>query len=79
MGLKAQAKSASGLVARNASREILASKTVILFKHIPRSANIMAHELAREAMRNGSRTYLLGGLPEQDATEDGSCRRREPD
>ncbi|PPD93600.1 hypothetical protein GOBAR_DD09459 [Gossypium barbadense] len=76
---EAQALSASKVVARNSSGEILASKTMISFKHIPRSTNIMAHELAREAIRNGTRTYLLGGLPERDAVDDGSYRRREPD
>ncbi|MBA0761114.1 hypothetical protein Gotri_023802, partial [Gossypium trilobum] len=120
---EAQATSASGVVVRNASGEILSSKTVVyravaspftakahaclqvvllrkekgftsviiewdsvsVIKNsqsdlnIPRSAIIMAHELAREAIRNGSRTYLLGGLLERDAAEDGSYKRRESD
>ncbi|KAH1113835.1 hypothetical protein J1N35_007213 [Gossypium stocksii] len=56
---------------RNASGEILASKTAVyrvvaspFTAEAHTSANIMAHELAIEAIRSGSRTYLLGGLPE---------------
>ncbi|PPD74966.1 hypothetical protein GOBAR_DD28107 [Gossypium barbadense] len=52
---------------------------VIIEGDMHQSANLMAHELVREAMRDGLQTYLIGRLPEHNALEVGSRRRREPD
>ncbi|MBA0783842.1 hypothetical protein Gotri_001492 [Gossypium trilobum] len=51
----------------------------IAFQHTYISANLMAHNLAREAMKEDSRAYLIRRVLEQGTSEVDLRRRREPD
>ncbi|MBA0844800.1 hypothetical protein Goarm_022546, partial [Gossypium armourianum] len=51
----------------------------IKFKHIPRSANTLAHSLATDCLKNGRESYLIGSVPIVVDDRLWGRRRRESD
>ncbi|MBA0614599.1 hypothetical protein Godav_014874 [Gossypium davidsonii] len=49
------------------------------FDYIPRSANSLAHILAKETLKRKIGVYLVGGVPEAAEEQAASERVREPD